>query len=149
MQRGFKWNVIFYLLLWQTIRKKYLIYCKWGALYSQENLICESFAQFQFYNHKRIERLETAVSHSTFEFSITIKPSLLLSFSKNSVSEQTFFERERCCWSSFFFLWWKSKTFVHFLVNNNFSTSDVKKVSVKHFVVTFLVVVRIKFEQNL
>ena len=118
--------------------------------YSQENLICESFAQFQFYNHKRIERLETAVSHSTFEFSITIKPSLLLSFSKNSVSEPTFFEREHCCWSSFFFSLMKIENcFVHFLVNNNFCTNDVKKVSVKHFVVTYLADVRINFEQNL
>ena len=120
------------------------------SIYSQENLICESFAQVQFNNHKRIERLETAVSHSTFEFSITIKPSLFLSFSKNSVSEQRFFEREHCCWSSFFFSFMKIENyFVHFLVNNNFCPNDVKKVSVKHFVVTFLVVVRFNFKQNL
>ena len=39
--------------------------------------------------------------------------------------------------------------FIHFLVYNNFCKNDVKEVIVKDFVVTYLVVVRINFEQNL
>ena len=96
-------------------------------------------------------RLEEKIGNfsSTFEFSITIKPSLFLSFSKNYVSELKFFEREYCCCSSFFSLMKIENFFVHSPINNDFCTNDMKELSVKDFVVTCLVAVRINFEQNL
>ena len=61
-----------------------------------------------------------------------------------------FFERGIAAGVPFFSFIKIENCFVHFLVKNNFCTNKhVKRVSVIHFVVTSLVVVRINFEQNL